>query len=116
VKARNFTAGRALLAVTILMGLGFMALQVIEYREHLKTLQPQSDAYGSIFYTITSFHALHLVVGLSMLAYVLILPRYEPVDRPPHKPYHNAALYWHFVDIVWGFIVAILYVAPNLQR
>jgi heme/copper-type cytochrome/quinol oxidase subunit 3 len=40
--------------------------------------------------------------------------RWEPAQHPPHRPYHNAAMYWHFVDIVWVFIVAILYVAPNI--
>ena len=116
VKQRNYRAARGLLLLTIGIGIAFMVLQVFEYREHLKTLQPQSDSYGSIFYTITSFHGAHLIVGLLMLAYVLILPRGEPVDRPPHQPYHNAAMYWHFVDAVWILIVAILYVAPNLPR
>lgn len=37
-----------------------------------------------------------------------------PGGATPHKPYHNGAMYWHFVDTVWVFIVAILYVYPNL--
>lgn len=115
VRARNYSRGRAALAATILIGLGFLALQVFEYRNHLRTLTPRTDAYGSIFYTITSFHAAHLIIGLLILGYVLILPQWEPVDRPPHRPFHNAALYWHFVDFVWIWIVAFLYVAPNIR-
>lgn len=107
---------RLLLGITILMGLAFVVLQVLEYRDHLRTLKPGTDAYGSIFYTITSFHALHLFVGLGMLVYVLLLPDIEGKVRPPHRPYHNAALYWHFVDFVWVWVVALLYYLPHLQR
>jgi len=106
--------GRLGLAGTIFLGLAFVGLQGLEYRDHLKTLTPQTNTYGSIFYTITSFHALHVMLGLLMLIYVLILPRLEPVERPPHRPFHNVALYWHFVDAVWIVIVGLLYVLPHL--
>jgi cytochrome c oxidase subunit 3 len=115
VRAQRYSRGRAALALTILLGIVFLVMQVLEYMDHLKTLTPQTNAYGSIFYTITTFHAAHLVLGLLMLGYVLILPRYEPVDRPPHRPYHNAALYWHFVDFIWVWIVIFLYIGPNIR-
>ena len=115
VEARRYTRARTGLVITILLGLGFLAMQVFEYRDHLKTLTPRSNVYGSIFYTITSFHALHLIMGLLMLVYVLFLPQWEPVEWPPHRPFHNAALYWHFVDFVWVWIVIFLYIAPNTR-
>ena len=115
LKARRFGAARAALGGTFALGVVFIAIQVFEYRDHLKELTPRSSVYGSIFYTLTSFHAAHVIVGLLILGYVLLLPRLEPVDRPPHRPYHNAALYWHFVDFVWIWIVAFLYVAPNTR-
>ena len=109
--------GRARLSILITIGLGvvFLAVQVLEYKDHLKTLTPRTNAYGSIFYTITSFHAAHVIGGLIILAYVAALPHLEPVDRPPYRPFRNAALYWHFVDAVWVCVVALLYVAPNLR-
>jgi heme/copper-type cytochrome/quinol oxidase subunit 3 len=87
-RVKQGASGRARLALvgTIVLGAIFIALQVLEYREHLKTLTPWMRTYGSIFYTITSFHGLHLLLGLLMLLYVLILPRLEPVERPPHRP------------------------------
>jgi heme/copper-type cytochrome/quinol oxidase subunit 3 len=91
-----------------------MVIQFFEYREHLKTLLPTSNAYGSIFYTITSFHAAHLTLGMLMLLYVLFLPEIGSGQKPPHRPLANAALYWHFVDVVWVFVVAILYVGPAI--
>jgi heme/copper-type cytochrome/quinol oxidase subunit 3 len=107
---------RALVGVTVLMGIGFLVLQTIEYRNHLRTLLPTANAYGSIFYTITSLHGAHVVLGLLMLVYVLVLPDIGPGTKPPHRPLHNVSLYWHFVDFVWVLIVALLYVLPNIHR
>jgi heme/copper-type cytochrome/quinol oxidase subunit 3 len=110
----RYKNARVALGITVLIGLVFMVLQGFEYHDHWKHLTPFTDSYGSIFYTITSFHAAHLIVGILMLIYILFLRRYEPVDRAPYRPYHVGALYWHFVDIVWIFVVAILYLGPRL--
>jgi heme/copper-type cytochrome/quinol oxidase subunit 3 len=115
-KGGSARLARLLVGFTVLMGIGFLVLQAIEYRNHLKELKPTTDAYGSIFYTITSFHGAHLVLGLLMLVYVLVLPEIGPGRKPPHRSLHNAALYWHFVDFVWLLIVGLLYVVPNLRR
>lgn len=115
VKRQRYFAARVSLGITILMGLGFLAVQAFEYLDHWKDLTPYSDSYGSIFYTITTFHAAHVIVGLLILIYTLVLPRYSPALRSPYRPYHVAALYWHFVDIVWIFIVGLLYVMPNVR-
>lgn len=115
-KAGAMGRARALVGLTILLGAGFIALQVIEYGNHLKELKPTTDAYGSIFYTITSFHGAHLLLGLLMLEYVLVLPQIGPGEKPPHRSLHNVSLYWHFVDFVWLIIVALLYVVPNIKR
>lgn len=115
VKEEKQTAGLLALAGTIVLGIVFLALTVFEYREHLGTLSPRSNAYGSIFYTITTIHAVHLILGLLMLGYVLLLPRIEPAERTPHRPFHNASLYWHFVETVWFFVVLFLYVIPVLE-
>ena len=67
LKREKRGTARMAISVTTLFGLVFMALQSYEYRDHWKTLTPFSDSYGSIFYTITSFHALHVVVGILLL-------------------------------------------------
>lgn len=106
---------RVATAITVALGAVFLLLQGLEYRDHLKTLTPQSNAYGSIFYTITSIHGLHVLVGTLMLGYVLLQPDIGRTRRRPHRPLHVAAMYWHFVDAVWVVIVALLYVVPNLR-
>jgi len=115
VKAENFGAARLALWLAVIMGLGFLALQTVEYVSHWKELTPYSDSYGSIFYAITSLHAIHVIAGLLMLSYVGVLPRYGETRGSPHRAYETVALYWHFVDFVWILIVVLLYVIPKLQ-
>jgi cytochrome c oxidase subunit 3/cytochrome c oxidase subunit I+III len=105
-------AARAWVALTVALGALFVIVQVVETREHLSHLRPTTNAYGSLFYVITSFHGLHVVVGLVMLVFVLFLPRLRPA-RSPHRSLANAALYWHFVDLVWVSVVVLLYVVPQ---
>ena len=102
--------------ITILLGVTFLWLQKLEYAERLKEITPATNAYGSIFYMLTGLHGAHVALGVLMLTYVLALPRIGRTDRPPFRPLHNAALYWHFVDAVWVLIVAVLYVAPYMKR
>jgi cytochrome c oxidase subunit III len=116
VKKGRLTAGRIGLIGTILLGFLFLGLTYLDDTEELLHLTPRTDSYGSIFFTIISIHGLHLTLGLLMLFWVLFLPRGEPALRTPHRPYHNAALYRHFVDTVWVFIIAILYVSPHVYN
>lgn len=115
-KAERFGPARVALWTTVLMGLGFMALQGYEYSVEWKDETPYSDSYGSIFYSITSLHALHVIAGLLLLIYIGVMPRFGWTRRTPHKPYTTVAMYWHFVDAVWVLIVLLLYIIPNLQR
>jgi cytochrome c oxidase subunit III len=112
ISRQRFGAARSALVATIGIGLVFMVLQSFEYRDHWKTLTPYSDSYGSIFYALTTFHAAHVIVGLMMLSYVAFLPRYGSLAAP-FRPYKVVSLYWHFVDLVWIFIVLILYLIPH---
>lgn len=114
IKQFEYRAGRLALLVTIILGLGFLILQSLSYVEHLKTLAPYSDSYGSIFYAISAFHVAHVVVGVLILAYTLVLPRYGSTSETPYRPYQTAALYWYFVIALFISVFVILYIIPNL--
>jgi heme/copper-type cytochrome/quinol oxidase subunit 3 len=75
---------------------------------------PKSGAYGSIFYTITSIHGAHVCIGLLMLLYVGIEAGAQLYTAAHHQPVRLVSWYWHFVDVVWLFIFALLYIRPNL--
>lgn len=115
VKQQRFIAARVAVFTTVLMGIVFLTIQAFEYKDHWKTLTPYTDSYGSIFYTIVSFHAAHVMVGILLLCYLGILPSYGPSKLPPHRAYRVVSLYWHFVDAIWVFVVLLLYVIPHFQ-
>ncbi len=116
-KRGELRAARTGTIITILMGVVFLIVQTVEYSSELLKFTPTTDAHGSAFYTITSFHGAHVTLGLLMLIYALLLPgpAGERTTRPPYRPLHNTAMYWHFVDVVWVFIVMFLYVLPQFQ-
>ncbi|MGH9716658.1 MAG: cytochrome c oxidase subunit 3 [Candidatus Acidiferrales bacterium] len=116
VKRGRVRAGKSALAITIVMGLVFLILSVFDYKEQLKAVSATQDSYSSIFYMTETLHAAHVTLGLCMLLYVLFLPSVEPRQTTPHRPFHNVALYWHFVDVVWIFVVTFLFIVPNIRR
>ncbi|HEV2325987.1 MAG TPA: cytochrome c oxidase subunit 3 [Terracidiphilus sp.] len=116
VLKNHFRSGRIALWISIVFGLVFLTLQAFEYASEWKDITPDSDSYGSIFYTITSLHAAHVIVGVLLMMYVGFLPHYGLMRRSPHRPYQVVARYWHFVDAVWVFIVLLLYCVPHWLR
>ena len=67
----------------------------------------------AIFVT-TGFHMAHVVVGDLMLAAVLLWSLLGFFDRKRHAPVSIAAVYWHFVDLVWLTVFFTFYVTPYL--
>ena len=114
IRVGNQRRLRVGLLLTILLGLGFLVTQVFEYREYLKHVLPKTGAYGSIFYTITSIHGAHVLLGVVMLAYIGSQARSALYSASQHQPVKLVSWYWHFVDVVWIGIFAILYVRPHL--
>ncbi|MET4432355.1 cytochrome c oxidase subunit 3 [Mycolicibacterium sp. 624] len=96
--------------VTLVMGTFFVLGQGYEYYHLVAegTTIPGS-AYGSVFYLTTGFHGLHVIGGL--IAFVLLLMRTRMSKFTPAQA--TAAIvvsyYWHFVDIVWIALFAVIY-------
>jgi heme/copper-type cytochrome/quinol oxidase subunit 3 len=101
-------------AVTILLGAAFLVVQSTEYREELRHDKPTSEAYGSIFYTITGWHGLHVFSGLLMLLFLLAAGAAGRITRQHHVRVRLIALFWHTVDAVWIVIMLCLYLSPRL--
>jgi cytochrome c oxidase subunit 3 len=105
------TAG---VAMALVLGSAFLAVQGIEYAEKLRTFTPTSNVYGSLFYSITGFHGFHVLVGLLMMLFLLAGLAKGRYGGRRHRRVQLVAFYWHFVDVVWIFILSSLYLSPHL--
>lgn len=104
------------LAIGFVLGAIFLALQLAkEYPDIARhEFTPRTDAYGSLFFTITGLHGAHVFVGLMMNAWVQMRAWQGAFDRYHHVSVQNFVMYWHFVDIVWLFVLTVLYLSPHL--
>ena len=108
-------AMRRWLALTFLMGAVFLAGHVQEYIVIWPELTYRTGAYGSIFFTLTGLHALHLTIGLGVLTYLIVQSTLGRYDEPPTATAITCGiLYWHFVDAVWVAVYSSLYLSVTL--
>jgi cytochrome c oxidase subunit 3 len=121
------TGNRRLLAIflilTIVLGLGFLGIKGHEYYDHWMEHHfpgpgwswegPESrlaELFTYFYFALTGLHALHMVIGLSIMTVLLIM-----TGRGNIKNYtvEISGLYWHFVDIVWIFLFPLLYLVDR---
>ena len=106
-------AALAWLAATIALGASFLAGEGAEYVSLIgKNVTVNRDLFGTTFFTLTGFHGLHVFIGLVMLAalFGIGLKRgIEVTSGPLAGALEGITIYWHFVDSVWIFIFAIVY-------
>lgn len=95
------------LLATLALGAGFVGLSGYEWRELMQAgFGFGANAYSTAFYSITGFHAAHVLVGLGIFCAVLV----PALAGRTNRHFISAAgIYWHFVDIVWLFVVTQLY-------
>ncbi|EQM68804.1 cytochrome c oxidase subunit 3 [Pseudomonas tohonis] len=100
------------LALTILLGLAFLALQAEEYI-HAYTelgLTLGSGIYGATFFMLTGFHGAHVTMGTLILTVMLVRILRGHFDADHHFGFEAASWYWHFVDVVWVGLFIFVYV------
>nr|AZH80979.1 cytochrome c oxidase subunit III [Caridina cf. gracilirostris VDM-2018] len=95
------------LALTVILGAYFTALQAMEYYEAPFTLA--DSAYGSTFFVATGFHGLHVIIGSVFLLVCLYRLYMCHFSSKHHFGFEAAAWYWHFVDVVWLFLFTSMY-------
>ena len=103
---------QAMLAVTILLGLGFLAATALEWRrlilvEHFTI---SGNLAGTTFYALVGLHASHVGIGLLLLTLVLLLSLRGAVASRQHERIQMLTWYWHFVDAVWIVVFLVVYV------
>lgn len=110
------------LALAMALGLVFLGLKFLEYYHHYEhhlapTLgfvwngpQPRvAELFFYFYFLMTGLHALHLTIGLGVLAWVALLALRGRVGAVYHTPVEMAGLYWHLVDVIWVFLYPLFY-------
>lgn len=113
-------------AIALLLGVGFLGIKATEYAvDYQERLVPgfnYADTAPSgeqrlshvklfmcFYFVTTMLHALHVIIGLFLLAYVAATGWLNRISREQHNFVDGVGLYWHFVDLVWIFLYPTLY-------
>jgi len=113
---RDLRAGRPdrlapWLGATLALGILFLVLQCVVWRSVWQGgLHVDTSLYGSVFYALTVFHALHVVAGLGVLAWLLRGALRGTYAAARSAPIRVGAMFWHFVDVVWVVLFLGVYV------
>lgn len=109
-RERPGTLTRALTA-TLVLGALFLALQMAVWVPlWTRGFTMRSGVYASLFYGLTAFHAVHVLAGLVALAWLLAGARAGRYVSGRQNPVRLAAMFWHFVDVVWVLMFVVVYV------
>jgi len=104
------------LIITVALGVFFTLVQAYEYTEILHSQEffnaeaGNAKLYGNIFFMATGFHGFHVLMGTIFLAVCLGRLLAGQFTPQKHFGFEAAAWYWHFVDVVWLFLFAFVYV------
>jgi cytochrome c oxidase subunit III len=112
--------------ITLLFGMTFLVIKGFEYHEHwVHHLFPGSHFIGigidpghtqiffCLYFIMTGFHALHMVIGVGLVTWILVKTLRGAFSTTWHNPVENVGLYWHFVDLVWIYLYPLLYLISH---
>lgn len=132
----------AFLLLTIVLGLVFLGIKGVEYtqkfedhhvpgpnfsiQEFVHPTNPRAIAlspdmaektqlYFSLYFALTGMHALHMIIGISLLFFLVAKASRGAYTAGHIMPIENFGLYWHFVDIVWIFLFPLLYLISRYR-
>jgi cytochrome c oxidase subunit 3 len=118
-----------LLIATVLLGVTFLGVKAVEYtldfHERLvpglafdaaswtgEGVDPRPvQLFLMFYYIMTGVHALHMTVGIGVLTVLIVLAWRGRFGADRYMPVEISGLYWHFVDIIWIFLLPLLYLA-----
>jgi cytochrome c oxidase subunit 3 len=131
VRSSQLGLQRALLTnlvLTAFLGTVFLGIKAFEYahkwHEHLVPgpyfalegrFSREAEILLSLYFAMTGMHALHMVIGLGLLLWLLLGAMRGRFSTAYFTPVEVVGLYWHFVDIVWIFLFPLLYLIGNHQ-
>jgi cytochrome c oxidase subunit 3 len=109
------------LILTIVLGAIFLVIKGFEWRHEYEVgllpgrtfdrsqFSDQVQLFYVAYFIMTGLHATHMIVGLGLLTWLVVLARRGRFGPNYNTPVDMCGLYWHFVDIVWIFLFPLLY-------
>ena len=117
------------LLLTMALGLTFLVIKLFEYAHKFELNHvpgtnfvyegvhaPQVEIFFSLYFALTGLHAVHMVVGVSLLSVVTWMAWRRRFTPEWYTPVEMSGLYWHFVDIVWIFLFPLLYLVDRAHQ
>ena len=114
------------LILTMILGAVFLGVKVVEYSHKFEvghvpgpnfhsTSQwaAQEQIFYSLYFTMTGLHAVHMIVGIVILAVITRMAAQGKFNESYHTPVEMTGLYWHFVDLVWIYLFPLLYLVER---
>ena len=119
---KNAAKTRSILlqGATIILGMVFLANKYVEWSDHIRHgLYPGSPdllakGHGQIlffglYYVMTGIHGLHVLIGMVIIGFIVMLTARDLVSRDDYIKLENAGLFWHLVDIIWIYLFPLFY-------
>jgi cytochrome c oxidase subunit 3 len=122
--AQTGTRGKLVgfLGATLVLGLVFIGIKAVEYWQHYQeglvpglrftfegALAKPVELFFLFYFIMTGIHAVHLTIGVGVVSTLLVMARRGHFTPDAHDPIEVVGLYWHFVDMVWIFLLPLLY-------
>ena len=100
---------RQYLLFTALLGCVFLSIKIFDYNHLIHGgFTPGASLFGSVYFLITGFHGVHVLGGVITLLTLIVMSRRGLVPAARSELVECVGLYWHFVDVVWIILFAIL--------
>jgi cytochrome c oxidase subunit 3 len=121
VRQRRMRGAIWSLACVLVLGVGFLVLKLVEWTSHIRdgivpgiayagpSHGPGTSLFFTLYYGMTGLHAVHVIAGLGLVAWVFLRTANRRIDHERHLALELVAMYWHFVDVIWVFLWPMFY-------
>ncbi len=120
IKGGRKTRSLVFQAATVLLGLVFLVNKYFEWSDHIRHgLYPNAPEllamshgkilYFGLYYVMTGIHALHVIIGMSVIAFMALLTLRDGISGADYVKLENAGLFWHLVDVIWIYLFPLFY-------
>lgn len=105
-KQREMMQYRGLIGITLLLGVAFVVLQWLGFQDlWAQKITFRGSGAGQFLYVIFGLHALHVVGGIIALIVIFVKAFFGSTKLYSSVPVEVAAIYWHFVDVLWVYLL-----------